>query len=192
MRALKIVGAVLAAGSSLRLGQPKQLVHWRGKSLLQHTLDALGGCQVSAMAVVLANEQVARTVPEDVVRLVNDQHLEGIASSIRSAVAWAAQREADGLLLTVCDQPALSAVHLNTLCSRLERSEQAIASHYSGKMAVPVLFGSGWFSRLAALRGESGAGALLRDDPLVTGVDWPQGADDIDTPEDLLRLGLRS
>lgn len=190
MRALKVVGAVLAAGSSRRLGQPKQLVRWRGKSLLQHTLAALVGCDAQALAVVLADEQVAREVPDDIERLGNREHHEGIASSIRCAVAWAAQREADGLLLTVCDQPALSAAHLNTLCARLQRPEQAIASRYGGKLAVPALFGNGWFSRLATLRGESGAGFLLRDDPLVIGVDWPQGADDIDTPEDLVRLGL--
>ena len=61
----------------------------------------------------------------------------------------------------------------------------AVASRYEGTLGVPAVFGRTRFPELLALRGDQGARALLRHDPGVLVVDWPDGALDIDTPGDL-------
>ncbi|MBA2365483.1 MAG: NTP transferase domain-containing protein, partial [Actinobacteria bacterium] len=48
-----IAGVILAAGSSLRLGRPKQLLMWRGRPLLQHVVEAAASSNLSELVVVL-------------------------------------------------------------------------------------------------------------------------------------------
>ena len=53
---------------------------------------------------------------------------------------------------------------------------------------VPAIFPRAQFPALRALRGDRGAGKLLRDDPEALAIAWPEGAADVDTPDDLARL----
>lgn len=41
---MTILGALLAGGESARFGSDKALALWRGRRLIDHALDALGGC----------------------------------------------------------------------------------------------------------------------------------------------------
>jgi molybdenum cofactor cytidylyltransferase len=113
---------------------------------------------------------------------------EGVASSIRIAAAWARQRNCQALLLALCDQPELSALHLDHLIAAHEASHLTVASRYAGKNAVPALFPEARFDELGALRGDAGASALLNDGSPVVSVYWPDGEWDVDTPEAERRL----
>jgi CTP:molybdopterin cytidylyltransferase MocA len=55
---------------------------------------------------------------------------------------------------------------------------------------VPAIFPRPWWPRLEALRGDTGARALLRGAAAVTEVPMPNAAVDVDTPADAARLGL--
>jgi CTP:molybdopterin cytidylyltransferase MocA len=183
-----IACAILAAGASRRLGQPKQLIELAGKPLIRHIVDQLTAANLGPIAVVLgsnAERTFAALSGSNVARLDNDDWQEGIAASIRIAAAWAERERCDALLLATCDQPRLDASHARALHERFDRTRMTTASSYAGTTGIPVIFPASWFSRLRELQGDRGAGQLLKRDPTVQAVAWPEGAHDIDTPDDL-------
>jgi xanthine dehydrogenase accessory factor len=189
-----IAGALLAAGSSERLGQPKQLLQRDGMPLVRHIYQQLAAAELSHLAVVLGcqRERVAAALPEGCEGLHNEHWREGIAASIRCAADWAGQHRGEGLLIAVCDQPRLSTEHIVTLCEAYLEHGATCASGYAGSIGVPAVFAPDWLPRLLALRGDEGAGRLLRADPDVRVVAWPAGEDDIDSSADAERLGWGS
>jgi molybdenum cofactor cytidylyltransferase len=189
--ALKAAAVVLAAGASRRLGQPKQLIPLQGESLLRRTarLALQAGC---APVVVVLGFDHARMAGElaglDVATVVNGNYSSGMGSSLACGVASArwARPEMDALLVLVCDQPCLTAEHLwRLLAVHASSGSVAItASAYSGHAGVPAVFSASLFEELERIEGDQGARDLIgRRGARV--VDWPDGAWDIDLPEDL-------
>ena len=175
---MTIVAAILAAGSSSRLGRPKQLEPIDGELLLRRTARIALAARVARVAVVLGahRELVAPALAGlDVDILDNPGWAEGMASSVRAAVAWANTPQVDALVLLVCDQPELTTAQLDALIARA--GTRAVASGYAGTAGVPAVFPSAMFPGLAALTGDRGARALL-DDAIV--VPWEAGARDLD------------
>jgi CTP:molybdopterin cytidylyltransferase MocA len=184
----------LAAGGSTRLGRPKQLLTIEGhdRPLVSHVLAQLEAAKLARYAVVVGSqaELIGRALAtQRCDRLDNSDWAEGIASSIRVAVAWACAHSLDALMLAVCDQPRLTSEHVRALCSAHQLRGATVASGYAGTRGIPAVFAASWYPRLQALSGDRGAGALLRDDPEVIVIDWPDGAFDIDTPEDARASG---
>jgi len=119
--------------------------------------------------------------------VVNDGWKEGMASSLRAGVAAAGDDPTvEAVLLLPCDQPKLDGRIVRRMLDAFDGAPTSlVACEYSGELGVPALFGRAHFLDLAALRGDHGARKLLRRPGLeVTRVDWPDGAIDIDTPED--------
>jgi molybdenum cofactor cytidylyltransferase len=185
------IGAiVLAAGASRRLGQAKQLVIHHGEELVRHTLRAAAESRCTATCVVLgANaDHVMPAVLGIGAEVVHNPAWEtGMASSIAAGVAWAERRGHDAIVLCVCDQPHLSAAHLNALIHEHETTGDVIASRYHAAVGVPVVFPRASFPALLALTGDQGARGLLRTG-IVRVVAWDAGAVDVDTPQDLDQL----
>jgi molybdenum cofactor cytidylyltransferase len=191
---MQIACAMLAAGGSQRLGEAKQLLYRGDRTLVRATYDAVsgGGCEPIAVIVGAHAERVmAALAGVALARIDNPEWATGIASSIQRALAWAAAIGCEALLLTGCDQPALSGEHVAALCERVRRGASAAASGYAGITGAPAVFTRAWFERLESLRGDRGAGALLRGTADVEVIAWPEGADDVDTDADVVRLGLR-
>src|SRR5262249_22315939 len=81
---------VLAGGESRGLGQRKQLVRWRGDTLIAHSVRRAQAVCDERVCVVLGSqrEAVAAALANTAPRLVaNEQWREGIASSIRAGIA---------------------------------------------------------------------------------------------------------
>jgi CTP:molybdopterin cytidylyltransferase MocA len=106
------------------------------------------------------------------------------------ATRWAKQRACQALILALCDQPKLTAAHLDRLMLEHERQPLSlpVASGYCGKNAVPALFPETRFDDLRALHGDLGASALLNGTGLVITVPWPDGEIDVDNPDEARRL----
>lgn len=191
---MQIACAMLAAGGSRRLGEPKQLLHRGDRTLVRATYDAVsgGGCEPIAVVVgAHADRIIAALAGAALARIDNPDWETGIASSLERALAWAAAIGCGALLLTGCDQPALSGEHVAALCERVRCGASAAASGYAGITGTPAVFTRAWFPRLQGLRGDRGAGALLRGTAEVEVIAWPEGADDVDLEADVVRLGLR-
>jgi molybdenum cofactor cytidylyltransferase len=183
---------ILAAGASRRLGAPKQLVEAGGVSLLAHTLAAAAAVSAGQTIVVLGrpHAEIDRQVDPARASIVrNDNPQLGLGSSLRCGL-FAAQRadpQLAAVLFTLCDQPHLSAALLSRLLAAIaEGPEPIAASAYAGVLGVPAAFVSAVFPELATLAGDQGARSILRRDPSrVRALDFPSGAIDIDTPQDL-------
>jgi molybdenum cofactor cytidylyltransferase len=188
--------AVLAAGPATRFGSPKQLVRLGG-SLLVHAAAARAAT-VAGQSVTIVIGAHARDVAPALRQsaasvVVNRDWEEGLASSIRTAVRTAPPR-CDGLLLVLCDQPAITGDDLKRLYTAWRRHPVLIAAAlYAGAPGLPALFPRWAFSDLMELRGDRDVRLILRRNiDQVIRVPMPIARMDLDTPEDLLRFEVGS
>ena len=193
---MSVAAIIVAAGSSSRLGQPKQLVVVDGETLLQRAIRCVQEAGASPVFVVLGahRELIGNSIDFGEAKIVaNEDWEEGLASSIRVGVK-AVQAEAptaEGLLLMTCDQPRVTAEHLHRLIqmSYAQSAPTAIASTYAGIRGIPAIFPRQAIRDLLALRGDKGARALLAQPPWpVICVALEGGEVDIDRPEDLAQM----
>lgn len=182
---MSVAAVVLAAGASTRLGEPKQLVMLGGETLLERAVRVVRGAGCLPVVVVVGAEHgkvLGDSVLGDVVTVINDKWEEGMASSIQlgvRALGFVA-KEAEGVLLMTCDQPAVTAKHLSQLMLKAEVK----ASRYAGKKGVPAFFPKEYFDRLMELKGDAGARDLLAE---ARYEELEDGELDVDTAADLAR-----
>jgi molybdenum cofactor cytidylyltransferase len=190
------IGAVvLAAGSSSRMGSPKQTLLLRGKSLLRRAalaaLDA--GCR-PVMVVTGAHSELSRREVEglDVREVLNTSWETGMASSIRAGVKGLVEADADlaAAVLLLCDQPHVTANVISALVeAHRATGRPVIASTYDGSFGVPALFIRTLFDELARLEGMSGAKEIIkRHASEAHFLPFQGGEVDVDTPDDFSRL----
>ncbi|HEY2470290.1 MAG TPA: nucleotidyltransferase family protein [Terracidiphilus sp.] len=191
-----VVAVIAAAGSSSRLGQPKQLLMVDGEPLLQRAIRFAHEAGASPVFVVLGahREMIESRVDLAAAKIVaNEVWKEGIASSIRAGIeaVQAEAPDASGVLLMICDQPGVTSEHLRRMLNVFWQSpETAVASVYAGGRGTPAIFPGAAFADLNALGGDKGARSLLTKAPWpVTGILLEGGEIDIDQPEDLAQLG---
>ena len=186
---------LLAAGKSARMGQAKQLLRYKGKSLVRNSVEA--ALQAGTGPVVLVTGANAPAVGQEGwdarLRVVeNTGWGEGIASSIRCGLAALLDAEPTitHAIFMVCDQPFVTAQLLKQLVvAREDNGTPIIACAYAGTVGTPVLFSAEFFPQLMLLQGDEGARKLLRQyQAHVATVPFEQGAFDIDTPNDFTRL----
>ena len=185
--------AILAAGAGRRFGGCKPLAELAGKPLLQHAIDhcrALDG--IVGISVILGSDAAAITAGvacNGIAVRINADWREGMASSIRTAVSGVAE-SCTHLLLLAADQPRVTPRDLRALLDAAAAApDAAIAAAYADTLGIPAVFPRQWFARLDALRGDRGAGSLLRAPGAgVVTVALPGAAFDIDTPAALRAL----
>lgn len=183
---------VLAAGASSRFGSAKQLVRVNGRPLMLSVVSRaveLAGHSVTVVLGANAGElaPLLRHSPASIA--INRDWSEGIASSIREGLTHA-PATADGVLIALADQAAVTTEDLRRLAGIWRRNPAAIATaQYAGAIGVPAIFPRWCFRELNELRGDRGAQVLLHRhvDRLVR-LPMPSAELDIDRPEDLLAL----
>ena len=184
---------VLAAGSSSRLGRPKQLLPFRGTTLLGHTVSAAVSTGYTTLVVAGSGEEDVTLALAGIGCEVisNPGWEEGIASSIRTGISYILHRYEMPVevMLMVCDQPFVEKSHLLSLLEKKQNSgKKIIASSYNGTLGTPVLFDAVLFPELLQLTGNEGAKKIIMKEPQrVASVAFPLGGIDIDTQEDLQR-----
>jgi molybdenum cofactor cytidylyltransferase len=189
-----VAAVIIAAGSSSRLGQPKQLLMLDGETLLQRAIRITHEAETSPVLVVLGahREEIEAGVDFTGSKIVvNPNWEEGMASSIRAGVgALTDEPGSPGVLLMTCDQPRVTAEHLGRMMAAFRHSEtSAIASVYAGKRGIPALFPRSAFPELLTLHGDKGARGLLSEpDREVIEIALDGGEVDIDRPEHLSHL----
>ena len=188
----KIAIIILAAGSSSRLGEPKQLLELNGKTLLQKAIEI--GLEVSdSVTVVLgANKKIIQPTISDYPSQMafNENWKEGMSSSIQIGMESLEDDKYDGVLIMLCDQPFVDVLLLKEIISVFVKTKQTIvASTYNEKIGVPALFGSSFFEKLKNLKGQGGAKALMMSHlDEVERVVFEKGEIDVDTQEDWAKL----
>jgi len=186
---------VLAAGSSSRMGRPKQLLPYNGKSLLEHTVDTANDTDASPVIVVLgANAALLeKEINEKKVHITeNSEWSEGMASSVRCGIKTLVQIApySDAAIIMVCDQPFVSPALLNELVAAQKNTgKDIVTSHYENAIGPPALFHKTVFPELLDLKGDAGARKIIeqRGTDIAT-VSFAKGEIDIDTESDYKAL----
>jgi molybdenum cofactor cytidylyltransferase len=183
---------VPAAGASTRLGQAKQLLRYRDKSLLAHILDVISATGPLEIIVVTgANAgQVRQAAPHPAVRWVhNPEWTTGMGTSIALGAA-AVHSDSDGVLIMLCDQYRVETGDLQALLETWRTDPRRIVAAVAGDRCMPpVLFPARLLGALKGLAGDVGAHRLLEDhSDLVSTLAMDNARFDVDTHEQLLRM----
>ena len=190
---------ILAAGESARMGEPKQLLAFRGKTLLHHAIETAHSIPGAPVAIVLGAHaaQIRAHIAEPRAFIVeNPDWRDGMGGSLRAGLSTllAAHPSLSAVIFMVCDQPLLTATTLGILIATHQQTgRDIVASEYGGTLGVPALFARPMFPELLALDGSEGARTLIqmhRDQAI--GVPFPDGAVDLDTPADYASFSEQS
>ncbi|MBU7577888.1 MAG: nucleotidyltransferase family protein [Flavihumibacter sp.] len=186
---------ILAAGQSSRLGEAKQLLPYKGKSLLVQAVDTAVATGLRPVVVVLGarNEMMKQELTDkEVVIVLNEQWEEGMGSSLRCGLQKAQQvaPETEGVIFMVCDQPYVSPDLLLQLIKTSEVSlKPIVASSYGEQSGTPAFFSNKLFPALLEIKGDTGARKLIKQyAEEVATIPFPEGSIDIDTPSDYQTL----
>jgi molybdenum cofactor cytidylyltransferase len=196
---MPIAAVVLAAGSSKRLGRPKQLEPWGDSNLLGHIVDKTRQFPVDEIWVVLGHqteEVLARTPALDGVNVVDNlEWEEGIASSIRVALdALTRLSRSDCALIVIGDQPEVSVELVEELVrSHAATDKPVTVPKYRYSWGNPVLVDRSLWPRLMSLEGDEGAQRLWHAHPEWLNEVWFSEAPprDVDTETDVADLRPR-
>jgi molybdenum cofactor cytidylyltransferase len=182
---------ILAAGASTRMGTPKQLLLYQGRSFVRHIAEVAIASVCQPIAVVLGAN--AKRIKPEITHLPvhvveNQQWAEGMSSSLRVGLKalLTVTQNLEAVAIALCDQPFVSSPMLDQIVEAYHFTGQAIiASEYAGTLGVPALFSHTLFSELLALKNTEGAKQIIRKHiQEVFSVPFPEGAIDIDTPKD--------
>jgi CTP:molybdopterin cytidylyltransferase MocA len=183
---------VLAAGASLRMGTPKQLLKIAGVSLIRRAAQNALDSKCSPVVIVLgANADLIHRELEGlkVTLAVNRDWETGMSTSIRCGVEklLAIAPGIGGAILMLADQPGVTGLVLENLTETFAQNNSGlVAARYSDQLGTPALFPRAYFDELQLLDGKGGAKSLLKKyRGHVMPIDLPEAAFDLDTPEDL-------
>lgn len=186
---------ILAAGNSSRMGKPKQLLDYKGKTLLQIVIDEALKTGCSPVNVVLganAEEILAKHQNNQVNFVINKDWESGMASGIVAGLSAAIEKndKTQSIIIAVADQVFIKMSTFNNLIEKhLKTGKNIIASSYAETIGTPVFFGKIYFETLLSLKGTEGAKKLLKQYPQdVETVVFEGGEIDIDTETDYNNL----
>ena len=184
---------ILAAGSSSRMGELKQLMTYKNKTFLQHIVGEAILANLKPVICVTGykSDLIKESLSDlDVSIVYNTQWPEGMGSGISVGIKQVMLSDVDSVILAVSDQPYVSSELFGTMMEMKEQSGKGIvACSYAGTLGTPVLFGRNYFDWLKSLNGNQGAKNIVKLNlPDVCPVEFEKGSVDIDTKQDYEKL----
>ena len=191
----EVVGIVLAAGQSTRMGQPKALLPCppAGRTFVTQIIHVLREGGIDTIAVIgrvndpdLRREVASAGLP--VCYVENPSPELGQLSSILVGVAFAEARQSAGILVLPVDMPLIRPETVRTALGAFAAGDEPVLrATYQGRHGHPVIFGAAVFRALRNANPEVGARAVLHQDPSRVRnleVDDPGVLRDFDWPTD--------
>lgn len=188
---MNIALLILAAGSSSRMHQPKQVLPVGDTTLLSLVIQNALKTIVSKVFVVLGAELkvIKNSIQDFPIQIIyNSNYKKGLSSSIVKGIKELL--DYDAVLILLGDQPKIDSIYLNEMVLAFKKQPRfIIASEYDGINGVPAIFPKKFYSELLKLEGDKGAKTLLNSDKLqVVKSKNPVNLLDIDTPQDYQKL----
>ncbi|MBU1966060.1 MAG: molybdenum cofactor cytidylyltransferase [Proteobacteria bacterium] len=186
-----ISAIVLAAGESKRMGRPKQMLAWQGKTLLRQVLENLIRSDAGEIILVLGHEAeaISKSLTESQIKIViNPDYKQGMASSLRHGLL-AMDPESEAFLVLLADQPDIGPEIMNRMIREFKQANPRrgiVRPVYRGLRGHPVLIGVRYLQEALQLQGDVGARQILANHPediLEIEVNQDGILKDIDTPE---------
>ena len=193
----KVAGIVLAAGQGTRMGQSKQLLPFRGRTILECVVDSALASSLHRVVVVLGHQaDVIEPLLKGrgVTTVVNRLFPTGQSSSLKAGLQ-ALTGESEAALFLLGDQPLIGAQTIDLVVAAFEASRSPIVVPvYAGRRGNPALFSRETFPRIGRLSGDCGARPLFAEYAerlLALPVPTPDILFDVDTEDDYRRLLLQ-
>ena len=182
---------ILAAGNSSRLDKPKQLLLFKGKTLLRHVINEALHADAGDVVVVLGADATTLMNEIDTNRVTvieNTEWEKGMATSLKTGLKAVTEqmKQIDGVIFMLCDQPFVSSDILNSILKRhRDTGKPIVASNYGEATGPPAFFHQSFFEELMLLKGDEGARKIIpQNRDKVETVLFPEGSIDIDKKED--------
>jgi molybdenum cofactor cytidylyltransferase len=189
----RVVAVLLAAGTSSRMGDFKQLMPYRGRTIVEACVETLLETSADETVVVVGHrgDEVAAAVARHPVRVVqNDAYLDGMSTSAKAGVR--AAEGADAVMISLCDQPHIPARVFDAVLEAYRATgARVVVPAFAGDTGHPVVFDLSLRDEMLAVDGAQGLRSVTyahRDEVLRVPVDTVGILDDIDTPDDYDRL----
>ncbi len=182
---------LLAAGKSSRMGTSKQLLQWKGKTLIEHSIETGLGLDQDVFVVLGAYEKKIRQQLDSFpIKIVYNPNWEqGIGTSIAMGISSVLTQcpEAEGVFIYLADQPFIDSKAILSFYTSFQKGKnQIITTAYENeKWGVPALFDRCYFDSLTRLNKDVGAQQLIKENRgNCTPIPFPKSAlVDIDTPK---------
>jgi nicotine blue oxidoreductase len=166
---VRIVAVVLAAGEGRRMGGPKALARLRGRTFLEHCVDALRRPGVDRVLAVLGHQaaRVRAEVPlaEGTLLVDHAAWAEGMLSSVRRGLEAAEELGADAILLHPVDHPLVEAETVDAVVAALAAGAVVAVPSHEGRRGHPGGFARAAWDALRRAPEQRGARAVLADHP---------------------------
>lgn len=165
--AARVSAIVLAAGTSTRMGQAKQLLPLGSSNVLAQTLENVRSASMAEIVLVLgaSAQAICQQLPPPLLEglkvVVNHDYMQGMASSLRQGLS-ALDKQSDAALIILGDQPFVRPQTLDQIVDAYRRSPaQIVIPSYQGTRGNPVLLDRSVFSEVAVLEGDVGCRAIF-------------------------------
>lgn len=185
---MSAAGLILAAGESLRMGFPKALLRYHGQTFVDR-LGCLMGARCSPVIVVLgaAAEQIRAGASCAATFVVNGDFARGQTSSMQCGLR-AVPADAEGVLFTLVDHPAVAAATIDALVAGSNGGAGPLlrVPRYRGRRGHPVWFARALIAEFLALPETGAAREVVQrhaDETEFVDLDDPGIVADIDDPE---------
>lgn len=191
---MSIVGVILAAGKASRMGRVKQLLPFRGKTILQCVIDNAVASSLQEIVVVLGYQAdlIEPLITGDAVTVVTNNNYKCGQSSSLKAGLMALPKQTEAVLFMLGDQPLVSSETINRILKAYQTSKgPVVLPVFNGKRGNPTLFSRETFLRMELLNGDSCTKILFEEYAgriITVPVDDDSIHFDVDTEADYLRL----
>ncbi|HXZ11848.1 MAG TPA: nucleotidyltransferase family protein [Candidatus Sulfotelmatobacter sp.] len=156
-----LAAAILAAGESRRMGEPKALLPYRGTTFLGHLIEVTRHPRVGITRIVLgagAEAIRAKLQVDPATIVINAEWSKGQLSSIQAAIRSLPPGITEGLILCPVDHPLVSAALVSQLIAQFDAARNSIVlPTYQGRRGHPVIFPASMYEEL--LKASPGVGA---------------------------------
>ena len=181
---------VLAAGSSSRMGKPKMLLPFQGKTIIETVVLNIKLILNKNILVVLGsnNEEISKQIHKlQVKTCFNNNYPEGMLSSIICGINRLPEN-VKAFLIFLGDQPQIPDSVARQVINSWKNSKKGIAIPiFNGKRGHPVLIDAKYKTKIQKLDPKQGLRQLMtgnKNDILEVECEYPEILRDIDTPKD--------
>ena len=194
MKNLKTAAIILAAGTSKRMGEPKQLINWQGKTFLNHVIYKVSQCELSPIIIVLGayRDKIIQTIIQNpqIKIIQNNKWTQGISTSVKLGIKNL-PNNIDNVIIFLADQPQVRMDTIESLIKKASNSSaDVIVPIKNNKKGNPILIKSNLFKEIDQLIGDKGFKQILnnfsqdfiesKDDSIFFDVDFLEDLDELE------------